>query len=134
MTKLKCPFIGGEIEEFTVGCGLNREIQKVVCDNCGKNDEISCNNGDGKPECEGHTMMGIMENQIAHEGIKFMKELVKIWSDVKDGEIICPVCASPTMQLVIYRPGQKPLGHGNYWFCNGACQRYFPESECTLRS
>lgn len=87
MTKFRCPFIGVEIEEFTIGSGLNKEIYKVVCGNrekTHKDKDISCSDEDGKPECEGLALMGIVENQIAHEGIKFMKGLVKAWGEVKD--------------------------------------------------
>lgn len=136
MAKLKCPSIGREIEEFSVGCGLNHEIQKIVCGNCSKDDDISCNDEDGKPECDdGMAMMGIIENQIMHEGILFMKGLVKVWDKVEDTEISCSVCGSRSMSLAIYWPGKilepSPIRpKEDYWFCNGECGKWYKESEC----
>lgn len=80
MSKLQCPQIGAEIEDFTQGCGLSHELSKIVC---GKSGEChaECNNDDGKGECDGSAIMGIIENQICHEAILFMKDLVKLWKD-----------------------------------------------------
>ena len=136
MAKLKCPYIGSELDDFQQG-GLHEAINKVVCANCHKgNPEVSCSDEDGKPECEGLAMMGIMENQIMHEGILFMRELVKVWSKIEDTEISCPVCKSHSMSLAIYWPSQilsdkQQHKDEDYWFCNGECQKWYKESECT---
>ena len=82
MAKLKCPIIGEELCDFGDG-GLHKVINEHACHGCPG--YVSCNNEDGKPECEGLALMAIVENQVGYEGIKFMKELVKTWGEVKDG-------------------------------------------------
>lgn len=80
MAKLQCLQVGEEIEDFTQNGGLLQTLCKAVCDPSGEC-SASCNNDDGGGECEGLAMMGIMENQIGHEAILFMKDLVKQWKD-----------------------------------------------------
>jgi len=83
--KLECPMIGEELDDFGQG-GLHEEINKYVCGGvCPKS--ISCNTEDGKPECEGLALMGIVENQVGREGILLMKGLVTMWGEPEEEKI-----------------------------------------------
>jgi len=47
---------------------------------CGKCDEESC------IDCEGTLIIGQLENQIAEEGVAFMRQLISDWDTVEDAQ------------------------------------------------
>jgi len=79
VAKLRHPIVSRALEDFQQG-GLHEEVSSYVCGNC--RPRVTCDDKDGKPECEGLALMATIENQVSDSGIQYMKERLKAWGEI----------------------------------------------------